>query len=1094
MAAAAPLQVHLYTANTSPDAGNLGVNFQVGMPGDNPEDGGDEAIEFIKDLGVAPYTPQVAELLFWLSTIDRANPEGALREGWHPLGNDAGNQQTFTELYVAAFPLADPFWPTAFPIAIIAPRLQGVAAQAAQRLGNDLLRRAVTQEAAAAPPLAAIAVAHQDRPSRDDVFKSYKLHGLTDKLQALTDNDLDELLGDGWDAGEAGPANPAPVPVQAAEAANMGEEAAMANAPSPWTNYAACVAAPGAHDENCLINELVHRYSVVAKGKRAMTEVTIREAFTADGVLDTSIERLIAFATRRKVPLRIYNAVGTVIHASKGGGQRSGFALVAYKSHCWPFTGTTIASSQPILAPGCEIDACLIQPNPEMIRTLEDEEVWKSFLRAVKPAFYYKSESSPTPRSLMWDAPTNEQEYRVGIDMDKAFYSALHAAPDHERIPVWTPHNEIVVVSNLTRDALRAECYYLVSEGEYARWKTHRESLLCCRLNNLLTGSEAIYLVDTGRITMDVITGIKSPSYTVTANEFRKKLAKLAKDAGQDAEDFRKKFALYNGLLGVVSSPAKMTQYRFETPDADLVMATDHRAVDEDANDALYFDDEDEEVDHGRVLTLERGKAAYLHLSNRHLYGFVVAQTNLQMMRMHDRAVRDGVATNADLLRVRVDSLAYTSSEETVWEAFVASVAAPPQDAIPARVPTEYGWPSFKEELDDAGRCKPSHGRLFARTWLNPEQLRADTASEIGDWVQRHKGYQGAPGTGKTTLVRRDGGYQHAIALTNMCARALTDQEDDEKPTGETIHSKLHLFRPDELYKVASHLQNDTLWVDEISMVNPWIWSVLFVIGLRSHLILTGDPNQCPPIGSTESGQLTGDKLPWKSGMLLGMITDHSEQLNTDYRNDQGLIEFRSQINSDPEPLRCARNLIENFPQTNAAAYSLAEMLSIEHHICWGQTHKAKVNAAVAAQLGLKWSFEGVPRAMRNAIDRAQPQNKRGYSYRFTASKNLKLISRAAKKKSGILKGMFYRLMEDVSPDSLTAIIATITTRAPKTVDGVNIPAAEVLGNPITICAGALMDFGLGYCVTSPSSQGGTIYGPAVIHQLTPMQIGRAHV
>lgn len=125
--------------------------------------------------------------------------------------------------------------------------------------------------------------------------------------------------------------------------------------------------------------------------------------------------------------------------------------------------------------------------------------------------------------------------------------------------------------------------------------------------------------------------------------------------------------------------------------------------------------------------------------------------------------------------------------------------------------------------------------------------------------------FSGPPGSGKTTtLAHWLKGSQSVstayMAPTGKAAQRMTEAfaEADLEAGAQTIHSSLHPLRSGHdggdwefRYNLTNPLPVDRIVVDECSMIDLSLMrSLLDATGDRTQLILTGDPNQLPPVGA----------------------------------------------------------------------------------------------------------------------------------------------------------------------------------------------------------------------------------------------------
>lgn len=1008
----------------------------------------------------------------------------------------------------------DTFYPENFAIGFSVPRLLNRRREpepaAVREAKNDLalrlevaVRRDHCDECPDAEELdAAVAITRAaKRGRRDAIFAAYRLNGL--------DEDLAELLGDCMAA-----VPDAVVPSDTEFAAFMDAFELEAPPPAPaspkiWKNYAEYVTPQGKNDPNCLLNELIERYCINIIKQKAISEKKLREFFPAvpDGGIDTSIRALVGFCEKYAIPLRLYTALSRNPIVSLEGSKttkRPSISILCWNGHAYVFTGSDLRKSAPELVGDMPQ---LAQKPPTRVRDTLDEkarEIYGQILRAIRPNFFFEAESQLTVKSFFGsmrrEADMKTQDY-VTVDMSKCFHSALHSAPADDQIGVFTACDSWEKYAD---EPIVPHAYYLIKKEVVAGWKAATEGLLQYRVNNLITGYELEYLLEHERIAAGDIEWAKVPQYTTPAIDFRKKLTEIAekefpasraklpkvaatvtdkfkkdvlthmtpeegRKAAEAAEALNRKTAAakvggeslkanfgrcFNGLLGIKETHPTMFSIFASQEDAHLLIETHGGASQmtdvRELADAVGDDSEEWGALGSRdhvVVKVVLGERSYMYLSNRHLYHYVVARANIAVMM----AAESLAPVVGWPLRCRTDGFTFERpADMKVLTDAIAKLAH-----------------VFRIEAV----TKPPDGLRAIRQYIDGEALTGEIAAEIERWNRRHTAYTGAPGTGKTTLIKKEyaGKYKYALALTNMCARQLTGNDID----GSTLHSKLRLFCPDELGAVCREF-TEPIWVDEISMINPWIWSVLFVVGQRTPLIFTGDPRQCSPIGKNAAGKISGDPLNWE-GPLLKHIVDTSEKLTVDYRNDAGLIAFREAICDDERPEFYMYRLLKAHPEMKGDTGDNYHMLMTDHHIVWGHDYRVRLNAAILAVRDLVWERKEVALAR---TDKTTVRNKKGKAYTFNISAGVKMIARSSQRPN-FYKGTFYTLVEPVTHKSKIAKLQELKAGSDTPVNGIlEIPAAM------------LINFGIGYAITAPSSQGMTIEGKVVIHQLASMLKG----
>ena len=159
-------------------------------------------------------------------------------------------------------------------------------------------------------------------------------------------------------------------------------------------------------------------------------------------------------------------------------------------------------------------------------------------------------------------------------------------------------------------------------------------------------------------------------------------------------------------------------------------------------------------------------------------------------------------------------------------------------------------------------------------------QINADCLNELKFASANNILYSGAPGTGKTKKVKDNHSYDFCCSTTNTCSIDIG---------GHTVYKEFGLYTMENLHKRMRKFKNSTVWIDEISMIQPWIWSYFVYLSMsyNTKFILSGDINQIPPISQPP----IDIDSPFYSA-FCGKITF----LTYDHRNDEGIIQLRESI------------------------------------------------------------------------------------------------------------------------------------------------------------------------------------------------------
>lgn len=846
---------------------------------------------------------------------------------------------------------------------------------------------------------------------------------------------------------------------------------------SCWTNYDVWRCPRNERiNNNCLLDILIHKYYTLPPKCHKLQIKSIEKFFSEENG-GTSIENLLKFSIKFNIPLRLYLISHDKPFVSREAdgtkNRRSGLALMIYDHHCYIFNGDYITDSKPQLK---EEMANYAELNPETKSKLElsyhEAEAIKFIVsKAGHPNFSFLSEKEIGIKSLMYSkqgvAETGEMNY--GIDMNKAFWTGLIKSPDNSKIPVFTPMDDIIKYNG---EEILSEAYYFVSEECYKSWETNNRSLLCARLNNMLHGFEAIYLIEQKDLQIKDITHYKKPTYTISSNTFIELLDEVAKKTEQTT--CRNKFLLYNGILGKKEYKPKHKSFLVSNTDEELInnaFGLNSEAVEQEQEQETTEQIEVVECLNDPTIStvnIIKGETEYKYTNTRNLYYFVIARTNMELMIAYNKSLL--IDKKATLVKVRVDCIGWIVKENSKLFNYM------PDD--------------FKFEIKKVPQFQ------FGRYYIDPDMLRDEMKSEIDVWTKEHTVIYGSAGSGKTFKVQHEFLYDKAMAITNVCARNLTYTREKkstensltnkETIQGETIHKVLGIDKNGTINMnvIKKKLKNKTIWCDEISQLNPYYWSILYSIGMTTKFILTGDPNQCSPIRSDKQGKMVGDPLHWKTSLFLKSLLSNGEKLTTQHRNiDQHFMEFINAIETHSNPLLVVNKLLEKYPKNNATKMRDADIYNIDSHLVFGNNYRLQLNEAILKHRGLKFNVS------------------KERSNQFEASKGVRVRATVGNDNYG--KHECFIINEEIEPTEDNHFKEETIKKSKKQItedkkialknDRLVRLLNRATNNTIYIPLEQLRDFEVNYAMTTYSSQGLTIKEPTVIHNTTTLLDGSEH-
>ena len=201
-----------------------------------------------------------------------------------------------------------------------------------------------------------------------------------------------------------------------------------------------------------------------------------------------------------------------------------------------------------------------------------------------------------------------------------------------------------------------------------------------------------------------------------------------------------------------------------------------------------------------------------------------------------------------------------------------------------------------------------------AQAGLDPRQCQAVSAALGQDLVL----LTGGPGTGKTSTVvqmlaaclhQTPSLRIHLAAPTGKAAARLASSVSNGSqgldPTlqslpSSTLHRLLEAQGELRFGRNRRHpLELDLLVVDELSMVDlPLMAALLEALPAEARLLLVGDANQLPPVGT---GAVLEELCRPERLSLLG---ETAVELRTTYRNDGAIAELAEQLRQQPNALQ----------------------------------------------------------------------------------------------------------------------------------------------------------------------------------------------
>ena len=383
------------------------------------------------------------------------------------------------------------------------------------------------------------------------------------------------------------------------------------------------------------------------------------------------------------------------------------------------------------------------------------------------------------------------------------------------------------------------------------------------RTNNIMFGFTLILELNSGRLNRSDISHAKVPKLT-SRN-------KVLKDTFKD-----KGYALYNGILGSINIRGKRKSLIVSKSDLELLIPN---------NPSIIIDDI---VGDKYLITIQETEDRFRYLNNRNYYMFVIELCNFYMVKAIDEH------PTLEVIRIWVDGVIFNK---------------------PVTLDIKY----FHDEEMTVRKQQPKFN------YIDPEKLIESITDELESLYFKIKVITGAAGTGKTTYVKDQLEYDHAMSYTNKVALLIG---------GKTIHRTLSCNKMSLFVKNMKMFKNETIWIDEFSQIPGWIWSCLYTLSVTQNvkLIFTGDPNQLFPYG-----EITNYDSIFFTGLLR-----RAKELTVNHRCSKELVKLA-------ENIRDGGSIPENLFHTDFHP-------EINYHFTFTHNCRIEVNNLVMKARGLTYN------------------------------------------------------------------------------------------------------------------------------------------
>lgn len=327
--------------------------------------------------------------------------------------------------------------------------------------------------------------------------------------------------------------------------------------------------------------------------------------------------------------------------------------------------------------------------------------------------------------------------------------------------------------------------------------------------------------------------------------------------------------------------------------------------------------------------------------------------------------------------------------------------------------------------------------------YTDPIDIINGINNELKEMSNNVVSYLGGPGTGKTYQVKKEHKYDLAITISNVCCRNM----DTENVKADTICSSFNTNTDMPIGKRLKKFYNKTIWFDEFSMFDIEYFNYIFLLIQlkKAKIIISGDINQIGPFNSKDIDRnneffkhLFSNCIELKENHRVKKVDENG---NTYVDEDcKKLLDLSDLILKNLEEPDNCKTLLKNY-------YNNQSIEDIKMHLTYTIAMRNKVNDYIF--------------------------NKNNHVFKLTdqieISNGLRLVVKVQSKNDEIYKSVIYEYRGE--------------TGKYRTISLYNI----TLDKEEKIDIKFIKNMGLGFAVTTHSSQGLTIKEKCCIHQADKM-------
>ena len=769
---------------------------------------------------------------------------------------------------------------------------------------------------------------------------------------------------------------------------------------------------------NCFYNYLCNRYNKI--GKKQINKFNID-----DGVC---LENIINFCDKYKIKCYLYNIAGRIIYKNDYEKNKNHPALISIISnnHIYP-----IKDAKNNYKPNISKEFIQYEENENNIyyeknNKIYNSEGWKytdeidleeqinnkldyDMFNGLHSNFNYKNDVKLIKSLLFLDEDIDNSKYEY--DLNTAYYNVAYNFLDGE-YPIFTCFD---LWEKYNNEDIKTEYYYILSKSSLEKLKLYG------LYDNLRVGFMIKYLLNENLINKEDIEYFKKPSYCGNWDFFKSNINNIIEKTIRNKLNLKddeeitdemikkngldKKYNFYNGILGKTINHNNERFYYLNENEYELL------------NFGLDYEEWTMHGE-GNYCIYEKTTSNYKYLNNSTLYNQIVEYTNLIMIKNICYIYKN---TGLLPLKIKTDAIAYNREINVLDEYKNYFKLISKEDKIINKQNL-----IFKNESFFKGYFKVN------LSYNNIKEIQKNINEELN--IKENLSFLGAPGTGKTTKILNNHKYDESMTITNICSLNISN----EKIKAETIYQKLQLYKPENWHKSMKKLSNKTVWIDEFSMVNKYIWNFILLLSIKynTKFIITGDLNQISPVNENRLNI---------NNFVLNKILGKVEYLNKDYRNDKEIIILRDYIINEPK-----NKIKEEFKKLDCKD----DWVKYDRHICFTNNMRHYINHKIIKD--------------RNLTYKINYDNSNKFKD-MEISNNVLLKCRITRKTKNIYKGDIWRVIDKIDNSYKLLNLRDNKNEIFKMED--------------------MVYFELGYAITAHSSQGLTIEDDLCIHEIDKMII-----